>query len=80
MKIEVLGTGCSKCVTVYENAQKAIQEKGIAADIVKVTTINEIMKYGVMLTPAFVINGKVKIAGRVPTVDEIQQWIEDETV
>lgn len=75
MKIEILGTGCPKCKKLTANAETAVKELGIEAEIVKVTKINEIMNYGVMLTPALVINGKVKVSGRIPSEEEIKDWI-----
>ena len=72
MKIEVLGTGCSKCKTLYENVKKAVEESGKTAEIVKIEDIPSIMKHGVMSTPALVINGKVKFAGKVASVAEIK--------
>ena len=71
MKIEVLGTGCAKCKTLYENTKKALEESGTTADVVKVEDIPSIMKYGVMSTPALVINGQVKFSGKVASVAEI---------
>lgn len=72
MKIEILGAGCSQCRKVAENAQQAIREIGIEADIVKVEKLNEIARYGVVMTPALVVNGEVKISGRVPSVEEVR--------
>jgi small redox-active disulfide protein 2 len=71
MKIEVLGTGCAKCKTLYENTKKALQESGTVAEVVKVEDIHSIMKYGVMSTPALVIDGQVKFSGKVASVGEI---------
>lgn len=71
MKIEILGPGCAKCKTLYENTQKAVAESGVSAEIVKVEDIASIMKYGVMSTPAIVIEGRVRSSGRVATVVEI---------
>lgn len=71
MKIEVLGTGCAKCKTLYEAVQKAVKEKGIEAEIIKVEDIPSIMKYGVMSTPALVIDGQVKFSGRIASAAEI---------
>jgi small redox-active disulfide protein 2 len=71
MKIEVLGTGCAKCKTLYEAVQKAVTEKGVEAEIVKVEDIPSIMKYGVMSTPALVVDGKVKFSGKTASVAEI---------
>jgi small redox-active disulfide protein 2 len=71
MKIEVLGTGCAKCKTLYENAKKALEESGKSAEVAKVEDIPSIMKYGVMSTPALVIDGQVKFSGKVASVAEI---------
>ncbi len=72
MKIEILGTGCAKCATLYENAKKALAESGTSAEVVKVEDIPTIMKYGVMSTPALVIDGQVKFSGKVASVGEIK--------
>lgn len=71
VKIEVLGTGCAKCKTLYENAKKAVEESGVAAEVVKVEDIPTIMKYGVMSTPALVVDGQVKFSGKVMSAAEI---------
>ena len=71
MKIEVLGTGCAKCKTLYENTKKALEESGTAAELVKVEDIPSIMKYGVMSTPALVIDCQVKFSGKLASVSEI---------
>jgi len=75
MVIKVLGTGCAKCHQLEENTRKAVNELGIDASIEKVENIKDIMKYGVMKTPALVVDEKVKVMGRVPTVDEIKKYI-----
>jgi len=75
MKIEILGTGCHKCKALEENARKAVSELKMKAEIVKVTDIGKIVEYGVMSTPALVINGKVKASGRIPDVEEIKKWL-----
>jgi small redox-active disulfide protein 2 len=71
MKIEILGVGCAKCKGLYNNAKKALEESGKTAEIVKVEDIPSIMKYGVMGTPALVIDDQVKFAGKVASVAEI---------
>jgi small redox-active disulfide protein 2 len=71
MRIEILGTGCSKCKTLYENVKKAVEESGKTADIVKVEEIPKIMAYGVMSTPALVIDGKVMFSGKSVSTAEI---------
>ncbi|HUS44551.1 MAG TPA: thioredoxin family protein [Phycisphaerae bacterium] len=71
-KIQILGTGCPKCKALAENAETAAEALGIEYEIEKVTDINEIMTFGVMMTPALAVDGKVKAAGKVPSVDEIK--------
>jgi small redox-active disulfide protein 2 len=71
MKIEVLGSGCAKCKTLYENVNKALAESGKSAEVLKVEDIPSIMKHGVMSTPALVINGQVKFSGKLASVAEI---------
>ncbi|MCM8763274.1 MAG: thioredoxin family protein [Candidatus Omnitrophica bacterium] len=75
MKIEILGMGCPKCKKLYENAQTAVKEANVDADVVKVEDIQKIMNYGIMITPAIAIDGEVKAAGRIPASAEIKQWI-----
>jgi len=77
MKIEILGTGCPKCKKLNELTEEVIQELDISAEITKVTNINEIIDYGVMITPALVIDGDVKIAGKIPSKQEITGWIKE---
>jgi len=71
-RIQILGTGCPKCKALAANAEAAAKALGIEYAIEKVTDINEIMKFGVMLTPALVVDGQVKTAGKVPSADEIR--------
>ena len=71
MKIEVLGTDCAKCKTLYENVKKAVEESGKTAEVAKVEEIPKIMAYGVMSTPALVIDGQVKFSGKVASIGEI---------
>ncbi len=75
MKLEVLGTGCSKCKTLYEAVQAAVKEKGIEAEIIKIEDIPSIMKYGVMSTPALVIDGKVAFSGKTMSAAEIKKLL-----
>lgn len=75
MKIEILGTGCPKCKMLEANAKKAVEETGKKAEFVKVTEINKIVEYGVMSTPAIVIDGEVKSYGKVVDVEEIKKWL-----
>jgi small redox-active disulfide protein 2 len=74
-KIQILGTGCPKCHKMAENAEAAIQDLGGEFEIEKVTKINEIMKFGVMMTPALAIDGQVKVVGKVPSPDEIKKLL-----
>jgi len=74
-KIQILGTGCPKCKKLAENVEAAAKELGIEFEIKKVTDINEIMKFGVMVTPALVVDGEVKVVGKVPSTDEINQML-----
>lgn len=75
MKIEILGTGCQKCSNLYENTKAAAAELGLTPEIIKVEDIKEIMKYGVMTTPALVVDGIVKVAGKVPGKEEIKGYL-----
>jgi len=75
MKIEILGMGCPKCKKLYENAQVAVKEANVQADVVKVEDIQKITDYGIMSTPAIAIDGEVKAAGRIPASNEIKNWI-----
>ncbi len=70
--IKILGTGCPKCQKLTETAETAAKELGIEYQIEKVKKMNDIMKFGVMVTPALVVDGEIKIAGKVPSVDEVK--------
>jgi small redox-active disulfide protein 2 len=76
MNIKILGTGCSKCKTLEKLTNEVVNENNFTAEIGKVEDIVQIMSYGVMATPALVINEKVVISGRVPSKAEIKQQIE----
>jgi len=75
VKIQILGTGCSKCRTLASNAEKAAKELGLNAEIEKVTGIEDILKFQILMMPGLVIDGQVKAAGRVPSADEIKQLL-----
>ncbi len=75
MKIEILGTGCAKCDKLEALTREAVAELGIEAEIIKVKELSKIMNYGVMLTPALVIDGEVKAAGKVPAKADIISFI-----
>jgi small redox-active disulfide protein 2 len=74
-KIQILGTGCPKCKKLAENAEAAAKELGIEYEIEKVTQINEIMKMGVMVTPALAVDGVVKVAGKVVSPEDIKKML-----
>jgi small redox-active disulfide protein 2 len=74
-KIEILGTGCAKCTKLEETAKNASDEMGIEYELVKVKEIDKIMSYGVMTTPALVIDGKVKSAGKVLSLEDVKKII-----
>lgn len=72
-KIQILGTGCPKCKKLAENAEAAAKELGIEYQLEKVTELNEIMKFGVIVTPALAVDGQVKIVGKVPSLEELKK-------
>ncbi len=73
--IKVLGPGCPKCNQVMENATSAAEELGMEFEMEKITDFNDMMKFGVMMTPGLVIDGEVKSVGKVPTVNEIKEML-----
>ena len=75
MKIEILGMGCSNCNKLYQNVLDAVKQSGNEVEVTKVEDIKKIMGYGVMSTPALVIDGVVKTTGKIPKVEEIKGWI-----
>jgi small redox-active disulfide protein 2 len=74
-KIQILGTGCPKCHKLAENAEAAAQAAGIEYELIKVTDINEIMSFGVMMTPALAVDGEVKVVGKVPAPEAIKDML-----
>jgi len=74
-KIEILGMGCPKCNQLEDRAKEAVKELGIEAEVIKVKDIKTITDYGVMITPALAVDGVVKVAGKVPKLEEIKEWI-----
>lgn len=74
-KIQILGTGCSKCIKLAENAEKAAQELGIDYELVKISKIDEITAFGVMATPALAVDGEVKVAGKVAASEDIKKML-----
>ncbi len=75
MKIQILGTGCPKCHKLAADAEQAAKELGLSYELVKITDINEIMNFGVMITPALAVDGKVKFSGKVPGVEAIKGYL-----
>jgi len=75
MEVKILGTGCPKCRTLEKNTREALSELGIAAEVEKVTDIMKIMEYDIMLTPGLVIDGEVKVSGKVLTKEEIKKLL-----
>ncbi len=75
MKIQILGTGCPKCKTLAENAEKAAKELGLDFELEKVTDINKIMAFGVMMTPALALDGKVKAVGKLLNSEDIKKLL-----
>lgn len=74
-KVQILGTGCPKCKTLTANAEAAVKALGIEATVEKVEKIQDIMKFAVMTTPALVVDGQVKSAGRVLSMDDIKKFL-----
>ena len=76
MKLEILGTGCPKCKQLVANAEEALKDLNLKAEIIKVTEIDKIIEYGVMMTPALVIDGKVVSAGKVLSKGKVKDLIQ----
>lgn len=74
-KLQILGAGCAKCQKLAAETKAAADAMGIQYTLEKVTDIQEIMKFSVMMTPALVVDGKVKVAGRIPSAAEITTWL-----
>jgi small redox-active disulfide protein 2 len=75
MKIQILGTGCAKCNALTMATEKAAQALGLQYELEKVTDLKQIMSFGVMTTPALVVEGKVKVSGKVPSVDDLKKLL-----
>jgi small redox-active disulfide protein 2 len=75
MKIEILGTGCAKCKSLYANTLAAVADLGISAEVEKVEDIQQIIRYGIMTTPALAVDGKVLLAGRAASSEEIKKLL-----
>ncbi len=75
-KLQILGTGCPKCKKLYEAAQQAVKESGVEVEVTKVEDMNEILKFGVMMTPALAVDGDVKSVGKVLSPGEIAAMLQ----
>ena len=78
MEIKVLGSGCANCNRLVKTVEEAAKELGITDPVQKVTDFQEILSYGIMLTPALVVDGQVKFSGRVPKKDEVKKYLQGE--
>lgn len=78
MEIKVLGPGCPKCKALHKAVSETVSEMGISANVVKVEKMNEIVEAGVLLTPGLMINGKLKVFGKVPGKEDIKRYIKEE--
>lgn len=78
MEIRILGPGCPRCGEVEKRTINVLAELNVGADVQKVTDIKKIAEYKIFSTPGLVINGKVKSSGRIPSLEEIQRWIQEE--
>lgn len=74
-KLQILGTGCARCDALTQATEQAAQTLGLEYELEKVTDLNRIMAFGVMMTPALVVNGRVKLAGRVPSVADLKKLL-----
>jgi len=77
MKIQILGTGCAKCKQLTERAEQAVAQMGIACEVEKVTDMDEIMGFGIMMTPGLALDGEVVASGKLLSVDKIKQILEE---
>jgi small redox-active disulfide protein 2 len=75
MQILVIGPGCGRCKTLLQLTEQAVKDLGVTAEINKVTDLKQIMALGVMMTPALAVNGTIKLAGRVPTLEEVKKLL-----
>ena len=75
MKVEILGSGCAKCQRLYEKVSSLASQHGIEIELSKVTDMEQILDYGVMVTPALVIDGVVKASGRIPADHDLLGWL-----
>ena len=78
MTVKILGAGCTKCKKLDEKVREIVKNNNIDAEVIKVEDLNEMMKYGIMMTPALVINEKLKCFGNIPKDEQIIEWIKEE--
>lgn len=76
MKIEILGVNCNKCIYFHKLVEKHVQEMGLDAEVLFVDDMEKILSYGVMMTPALIVDGKVKCVGRLPQIPELKKWLQ----
>ena len=74
-KLQILGTGCPKCKKLSELTEQAAKDLGLEYELIKVTDIDEIMNFGIMMTPGLAVNGEVKVAGKIPSVEELKKLL-----
>jgi small redox-active disulfide protein 2 len=79
VKIEVLGMGCARCDKLEQQVHEALKELSIEAEVEKVSDLDKISSYGVLMTPGLVINGKVFCSGKIPTTADLKKWIADQS-
>jgi small redox-active disulfide protein 2 len=73
--VKVLGTGCPKCLQLMKQTEQAVQELGLECSVEKVTDIIQITSYGVMMTPALIVDGQIKVTGKVPSIDDLKKML-----
>lgn len=76
MKIEVVGPGCPRCGATFDNVNRALQELGLSADVIKITELEAMLARGILQSPALIIDGKIVLQGRVPTVEQAKDLIQ----
>lgn len=75
IKVQILGANCNKCNKLYQLTKQVVKENNIEAEVIKVEDIQEILKHNVMMTPCLVVNGKVKSVGKIPSIDDLKELI-----
>jgi small redox-active disulfide protein 2 len=75
MKVEILGVGCAKCKKLYDMVTGVVQKEEVEAEVVKVEDIKKFSEYGVFMTPALVVDGEVKLAGKLPKESDLKKWL-----